>query len=103
MVKSIVAAIVIILAFGSIPSFAKVDCEKLCAARCQSSQAKSACRDGAYRPVSQTTIENNLVRGARFPKPSLIAGAFIAIDSSVDRKWQSLSGYGRGTQERSRA
>ena len=45
MVKSILAAIVIILAIGSIPSFAKVDCEKLCAVRCQSSQAKSACRD----------------------------------------------------------
>ena len=45
MLKLIVAATVISLAVGSIPAFAKVNCDKLCAVRCQSSPAKSTCRD----------------------------------------------------------
>ena len=45
MVKSIAAIIAISLAAGSVPAIAKVNCEKLCAVRCQSSAAKSACRD----------------------------------------------------------
>jgi len=45
MLKSIAATVAISLAVGAIPAFAKVDCEKLCAVRCQSSMAKGACRD----------------------------------------------------------
>jgi BarA-like signal transduction histidine kinase len=45
MLKSIAAAIAISLMIGSVPALAKVNCEKLCAVRCQSSAAKSVCRD----------------------------------------------------------
>ena len=45
MLKTIVAAIVISFAAGSIPAIAKVNCEHLCAGVCQSSKAPGTCRD----------------------------------------------------------
>jgi len=48
MLRTILLAVAIGLTIGTVPAFAqgkKVSCEKICALRCQSSAAKSACRD----------------------------------------------------------